>query len=70
MPKKRLKIEFHHYSTTCGDGCCSDYGLITIVDGKKLFLHNEDIETVVQQLLDHLGIEAEVEETYDTDDED
>jgi hypothetical protein len=61
----KLKINFHEYSSHCGDGCCFDYGMITTVNGKELPAHNTDTGTIVSQILEHLGYEVEI--TYEED---
>jgi len=34
------------------------------VNGKELDLHNQDVATILQQVLAELGYEAEIIETY------
>lgn len=65
--KEKLKIELIDYSWECGDGCCTNYGTITKVNGVELELHNQDAGTILRQVLEHLGYEVEVEEIYDWD---
>lgn len=65
MPK--VKIELHEYGYHCGDGCCYNYGTITKVNGVEMSAHNQDAETIVRQILEHLGYEVEIETTCDTD---
>ena len=60
----KVKIELDKYYYNCGDGCCTNYGTITTVNGKELDLHNEDVATILQQVLTELGYEAEIIETY------
>ena len=62
---KKLKITFTEYGYSCGDGCCYNSGVITTVNGVELPLQNEDTETIVQQILEHLGYEVDVEFIYD-----
>jgi hypothetical protein len=33
---KKVKINFKEYMYQCGDGCCTEYGTITTVNGKEL----------------------------------
>lgn len=56
MDDKTLKITFQEYGYHCGDGCCYDYGTITTVNGIQLPTHNQDPETIVRQILQHLGV--------------
>ena len=53
--KEKIKIELIDYSYTCCDGCCTDYGTITKVNGVELELHNQDTATILRQVLEHLG---------------
>ena len=62
---KTLKITFTEYGYSCGDGCCYNSGTITTINGVELPLHNEDTETIVKQILEHLGYTVEVEYIYD-----
>jgi len=61
---KKVKIELDEYYYNCGDGCCTNYGTTTTVNGKELDLHNQDVATILQQVLTELGYEAEIIETY------
>jgi hypothetical protein len=63
---KKVKIELDEYSYNCSDGCCTDYGTTTTVNGKKLDLHNQDVATILQQVLTELGYKAEIIETYNS----
>jgi hypothetical protein len=65
MSKHKVIIELTEYCHTCGDGCCTDYGTITKVNGKELECHNQDVSTIVKGILEELGYDAEVIETYD-----
>ena len=51
----KLNIKIEEYSYECGDGCCLNYGTITTVNDVKLPCHNQDTETIVKQILEHLG---------------
>ena len=64
---KKIKIELNEYNYTCGDGCCTDYGTETKVNGTSLPCHNQDTATILQQVLEHLGYEVEIEENYESD---
>lgn len=56
-----LKITLHEYSNYCGDGCCYNYGTITKVNGVELPCHNSDSETMLRQVLEHLGYKVEID---------
>lgn len=62
--KTKIKITLDEYNTTCGDGCCTDYGTVTYVDGVEMPCHNQDTPTVVTQILEHLGYEVDIELLY------
>jgi len=63
--KEKLHIKLHDYYYTCGDGCCTNYGLIKTVNGVQMSSHNQDVYTVLKEVLEHLGYEVEIEETND-----
>ena len=60
----KLKIQLDEYYSSCGDGCCTNYGTKTTVNGKELPLRNQDVATILQQVLTELGYEADIIETY------
>lgn len=64
MEKIKLKITLDEYSTTCGDGCCSNYGTVTYINGVEMSCHNQDVSTIVRQILEHLGYDVDVECLY------
>ena len=61
---KKLKIELKEYCYNCSDGCCTNYGTITVVNGEEMAAHNQDAATILKQVLEHLGYEVEIEQTY------
>jgi hypothetical protein len=67
LKNKKLTITFDEYNYQCSDGCCDHYGTVTTINGKELPLHNQDYETIVEQILKHLGYEVEIENFYDDD---
>jgi hypothetical protein len=50
-----INIDLNEYDYQCSDGCCTNYGTITTVNGKELECHNQDASTIVKQVLEHLG---------------
>jgi hypothetical protein len=60
----KVKIELNEYNYTCGDGCCTNYGTVTKVNGEELPFHNQDVATILRGVLEKLGYEVEIEETY------
>jgi hypothetical protein len=65
MEKPKLKITLEEYCYKCGDGCCTNYGTVTTVNGEEMPLRNQDAATILEQVLQHLGYEVEVEIKYD-----
>lgn len=57
-------IELKDYSYTCWDWCCSNYWTNVFVDGKQWKYNNDDVETILEQVLDMLWIEYEIKRTY------
>jgi hypothetical protein len=64
MKKQKIKIEMDEWMYNCSDGCCTEYGTTTKVNGEELPLINEDTGTIVKMVLEHLGYEVELIETY------
>ena len=60
----KIIIELDEYESQCGDGCCLDYGTVTKVNGKELNCHNQDVATILKGVLEELGYDAEIVETY------
>jgi hypothetical protein len=60
----KVTIELDEYHTQCGDGCCTDYGTVTKVNGKELECHNQDVGTIIEGILTELGYNVEIIETY------
>jgi hypothetical protein len=54
-----ITLEDYHYE--CGDGCCSEWGTITTVNGKELPFRNDDVETILRGVLCELGYKVEIE---------
>lgn len=63
----KVKIELNEYSYNCADGCCTNYGTITKVNGVELEGSNQDAGTIVTKILEHLGFEVELTEKDDHD---
>ena len=61
----KVEITFKHYDHSCADGCCSDYGIITTVNGEELDFGNTDTETIVQGILEKLGYNVTIENIYE-----
>ena len=62
--KQPIELQVHQYSNTCNDGCCYNYGTIVSINGEELPCHNEDVETQLIQVLEHLGYEVTFKRLY------
>lgn len=61
---QNVKIELNEFIFTCGDGCFTDFGTIVYVNDVELFGHNQDVGTIVTNILTHLGYKVELIETF------
>lgn len=66
-PKEKLNIDIQEYYYNCSDGCCTDYGTIIKVNGVELNSHNQDAYTILKNVLEFLGYEVEINETFGDD---
>lgn len=64
MGKQKIKIEIDEWTYDCADGCCTNYGTTTKVNGEEMPLINQDAGTILKMVLEHLGYEVELIETY------
>lgn len=55
-----LEIILNDYCHDCSDGCCTTYGTVTTINGVELDCHNQDAETIVKQILEHLGYKVNI----------
>ena len=60
----KIKIEIDEWMYDCSDGCCTNYGTTTKVNGEEMPLINQDAGTIIRMVLEHLGYEVELIETY------
>lgn len=65
--RPKIKVTLNEYTYNCSDGCCTNFGTKTTVNGIELSNHNQDTETITLQILDHLGYDADVERIYSGD---
>ncbi len=65
--KEKVEINLHEYWRKCGDGCCDDYGTIVKVNGVETPSRNQDVETILRDVLEHLGYEVDITSSYDHD---
>lgn len=61
---KKVHIKFSEYHYKCGDGCCDIFGTKTEVNGVEMDSHNMDTETILKNILEHLGYEVIIEGEY------
>jgi len=64
MGKNKLNINLTEYTYDCSDGCCTTFGIITTVNDVELPYNNQDTETILRQVLEHLGYEVDIEYSY------
>ena len=64
IQKMKVNIVLDEYNYDCSDGCCTNYGIITSVNGVELSSHNMDTDTILKQVLEHLGYQVEVISKY------
>jgi hypothetical protein len=62
--EEKLKIQLNEFSHTCGDGCCDNYGTNVYVNGVEMPFINQDTGTIVKQILEYLGHNVEIIETF------
>lgn len=72
--ENKLKITLEHWDYTCGDGCCTDYGVKLYLNDKELEHPNpeqwnnnyigQDVETALESVLKELGYEVEITQTH------
>lgn len=61
--KEKLVIDLEEYDYT---GSSNDiYGMVVKVNGVEMPYHNMDVDTILEQVLTHLGYEVEINRTYD-----
>lgn len=61
--KEKLIIDLEEYDYT---GSSNDiYGMVTKVNGVEMPFHNLDVDTILEQVLTHLGYEVEINRSYD-----
>lgn len=63
--KEKLIIELNEYCYKCSDGCCTNYGTVVKVNGTEMPFHNQDTKTIIEQILQHIGYEVDIIETFD-----
>lgn len=59
-----LHILLNEYDYDCADGCCTSFGTEVTVNGVELLSNNTDTATILKQVLEHLGYQVQIDETY------
>jgi hypothetical protein len=62
-----VDIEFKDWIYTCTDGCCTDYGTNTFLNGVELDIVSEDLEIVTEKIFTELGYKVTTNRTYHGD---
>lgn len=64
--KPKIKIELNDWHYQCGDGCCDEYGVNLILNGKVCDNNQagDNVEQALLFVLEELGYEVEIEINY------
>lgn len=65
--KPKLNIKLNEWHCKCYDGCCDNYGTSIIINGVEIENQNQDAETIVRKVLEHLDYNVEIQTEYDYD---
>lgn len=75
MKKPKLYIELIEWDSTCGDGCCTNYGTSIKLNGEEVEHYDEDqvinayvgsdVEVALKSVLKKLGFEVTVKHKYE-----
>jgi hypothetical protein len=57
----KVHITLEEYSYHCGDGCCFNYGTRVTVNGVRTPSDNQDVQTILEEVLTILGYKATIE---------
>lgn len=60
---EKVTVQTKHWSYTCGDGCCSDYGVDLYINDERVGTWIDDSSDAVIETLKHLGYDVEELET-------
>jgi hypothetical protein len=61
---KKIEIQLNEWDSTCGDGCCFNYGVEIVVNNVKLEEDGTDTSNAIEAILVHLGYEVEIKQSY------
>jgi hypothetical protein len=57
---KKIKIELCDWDSTCGDGCCYEYGTTIKVNGVQLEQDGTETRNAIEAILVHLGYKVDI----------
>ena len=60
-----IKIDLKNWTHTCGDGCCTEWGVDILLNGKELEGNGGDVKETLTVIFKELGINVEINEDYD-----
>lgn len=62
---KNIKITLTDWTHECGDSCCTTYGTNVNINGVDLECQNSDVQTILEEVLKHLGYSIEITTEYE-----
>lgn len=70
VQQRTLNIDLREWHYQCGDKCCDWYGTELLVNGEKVGNEyaGQDTENTLRNLLDYLGFNFTIENSYDFED--
>jgi len=68
MTPKEINIKLVDWDSTCGDGCCYNYGTTLSIDGVELTDYAENIGESIRLVLEHLGYKVNIQIETDYED--
>ena len=60
-----IKIDLKNWTYTCADGCCTEWGVDILLNGKELKGNGGDVKETLTVIFKELGINVEINEDYD-----
>jgi len=62
LPKGGIKLKTKEWSHTCHNGCCYTYGTKIFINDKQVTSgYANEIDTMLQEVLKHLGYEVHID---------
>lgn len=66
--KETIIVDAHSWTSTCGDGCCFDYGTNFTINGHEIEDASEYDEDMIREVLEAVGYEVHFEYTHEDND--